>query len=205
MSQINYDYFLDDIMPDIVGAEVPFVMRHIRNAAIEFCERSWAWHLEALPIQLQANKAYYNLLPPVMDDSQEICQVIWVMVNEKIITPLTNQDKLSLSGDPEHYLQDYTEQITLLPTPSNAVAMRYEVALRPSRTSEGLNGSVGKRYFEAICNGAKAKLFEIPNKPWSDGQNSVFHRSKFEDAAAMAKDEVLSGLGRGPRRTKLVY
>ena len=63
-----------------------------------------------------------------------------------------------------------------------------------------MNDSIGKKYFEAIANGAKARLYEIPNKPWTDAALSGFHRNKSEMMASRARDDAASGYGRGPKR-----
>lgn len=210
MNQVNFDYWLDDIAPSMNGAEIPFIIRQIREAAIMFCDASWAWTLDALPINIIANDATYALVSPINHaeitkvihayvDGEEICNTSWTQLSRE------HSKHATKTGSVKSFVQDYVEQVRLFPIPDAAGVLTYKVALRPSRIAAGMDGSVGKRYFDAISDGAKARMYEIPNKPWSDGQASVFHKNKFESACQKAKDEVISGLGRRALRTVSYY
>lgn len=208
MSDISFDYWLDDVVPTVGGAEISLVMLHIRNAAIRFCEQSWAWQIDGLPINIVANDGTYDLVSTVT--TTEIVKIVSVDVNAYPLTVksrasirLAYQDADTKKGSPKFYWQDYVEKLTLFPIPDTALVagLTYRMALRPSRVAAGMTDSVAKRYFDAISDAAKASLFEMPNKPWSDGQAAVFFRNRFENAAIMAKNEVMFGLGRGPMRT----
>ena len=207
MSQINFEYFLDDVVPSVIGAEIPLILLHIRNAAIRFCEKSWAWQLDGLPIDVIGSEPTYPLVTP--SDQAEIVKIMSVKLNGKTLDvsslpaiEAVYHDSSYRKGSPHSYWQDYVEQLNLFPMPdfSKVAGLTYRMALRPSRTAEGMDGSVAKRYFDAISDGAKASLFEIPNKPWSDGQASSFHSQRFNVMATHAQTEVMRGLGRGPIR-----
>lgn len=209
---VLFDYWLDDVLPSITGGEVDLIMKHIRDAAIDFCERSYVWRVDGLPITVIADQRQYTLLSPV--EEAEIVRVEQVFISGKEITVASisglsqqNINFMTGKGNSRCYVQEYTDKLGLYPMPSTQIlgGLTYKVSLRPSRVAEGMNDSVGKRYFEAIAHGAKARLFEIPSKPWSDAQLSTYHRAKFEMMARQAKDEVSSGLGRGSKRVVSHY
>lgn len=209
---MNLSEWLDELMPAISGAEVALVQRHIILGAIDFCEMSWVWHKDAVPLNIVVDQSKYNLVSPVANT--EIVQVLVVYVdNENVEVSSWNvlnanyAKAKTLKGYAIAYVQDYVEELTLFQIPDVAITngLAYKVAMRPTRNATTIDDSIGKRYFDGIADAAKARLFEIPNKPWSDGQAAVFYKQKSEEAARAAKDEVLSGLGRGARRTKTLF
>jgi hypothetical protein len=209
---MNLSEWLDEVMPAIAGAEVGFVQRHILYGAIDFCKMSLAWNEDAAPINIVVDTAAYNLVSPITNT--EIVEVMELYVDSEIVTPSTWReitdnyaDAKTLTGSAIHYVQNYAEKLTLFKIPNAAITggLTYKVAIKPTRIATVINDSIGSRYYDAIADAAKARLFEIPSKPWSDGQASLFYKSKFEAAAQAARDEIVSGLGRGSVRTKIYY
>lgn len=204
---VNWDYWLDDVMPSLSGIEIELVTTHIRSSAIEFCEQSYAWRVDMLPVTVNANQRQYLINSPY--DDAEIVRVEQAFLNDKELrvtsaSALAQRDInfLSHKAIPVNYVQEYTDRMSLYPL-ANAdfnKGLTCKLSLRPSRVANGMNDSIGKRYFEAIAQGTKARLFEMPKKPWSDGNLSVYHRAKFNMMVKMARDEVASGYGRGPKR-----
>lgn len=209
---VNFDYWLDDIMPSMTGLEVELALKHIRSAAIDFCEQSLAWRFDTLPINVIADQRQYVLDVPF--EGAEIVQVLHAYINNKEIAVTSTSalaqgdiNFLNQKGLPTCYVQEYTERMSLYPMPANSITsgLTYKVALRPSRVADGIHDSIGKKYFEAIAHGTKARLFEMPKKPWSDINLAVYHRSKFEMIARHARDEAASGYGRGIKRVVSHY
>ena len=204
---VKFEYWLDDVMPNIAGAEVEFVLKHIRDAAIAFCEQSLAWRVDALPANVIVDQRQYQIDSPW--DDTEIVQVMQVFYDDRELLVASNsglsQRNINFktqADTPRNYVQEYAEKISLYPLPNSNLTdgLTCQIALRPSRFAIGMNDSIGKKYFEAIANGAKARLYEIPNKPWTDAALSGFHRNKSEMMAIRARDDVASGYGRGPKR-----
>jgi hypothetical protein len=207
---MNLSEWLDEIMPTFGGAEVPFVQRHIIAGAIDFCEQSWAWHQDADAQDVIVDQSKYTLVSP--EDDTEIVKVLRVYVDNKPID-VSSWDVIesnyalakTLTGNAISYVQDYADDLTLFKIPDLGITdgLTYHVALRPVRNATVINDSVGSNYYDAIADAIKARLYEIPKKPWSDGAAAVFHKSKFETAAISAKNEMIGGLGRGVSRVKL--
>lgn len=209
---VNFDYWLDDVLPCMTGQEIELAIKHIRGAAIDFCEHSLAWRLDALPIDVIADQRQYMLVSPY--DDTEIVQVLHAYLNYKELPVNStsalaqrNINFLSQQGTPTCYVQEFTERMSLYPMPNSnfSASLTYKVALRPSRVANGMHDSIGKKYFEAIAHGAKARLYEMPGKPWTDGNLSIYHRAKFDMIATRARDEAASGYGRGVKRVVSHY
>jgi hypothetical protein len=209
---INFDYWLDDVMPSVGGAEIEFVLREIRHAAIDFCERTNVWRLEGLTQNVVAGQSEYLLDSPL--DRCEIVQVLEVKYDKSVI-PVTPQSRLSqnnsnyasLKGIPACYWQDYPEKLNFYPVPNTGLVngLMYKVSLRPSRVANIINESVGKRYFEAISHGTKARMFAMPKKPWTDPALASYHMQQFDQKISRARDEASTGYGRGAKRVVSHY
>lgn len=186
MSSVNFDYWLESLVLSIPMAEPELLRYETRAAAIEFCNLSEAWRMELLPFNLQVGIDTYYLDPPV--SKTEISKIVDVSFKtQEIDYVLTSANVFKLAKKPD----DATNQVTML------------AAIRPSRDAEVMDGEVAKRYFDGILDGIKARLYAMPQKPWSDGPASVFYRSKMEHVASIARRESTVGHGRVPLRTKL--
>lgn len=64
MILFNSDGFLNEVMPDLPGCEVPMAANAIRNASIEFLERSNNWRATLDPIYVMPGTATYAIAQP---------------------------------------------------------------------------------------------------------------------------------------------
>lgn len=210
MLTVNWDYWLEEVAQTIAGADRDLVRYHVRAAAIEFCQLSEAWHLEALPLDIEQGQNLYTLQAPLSD--VDIVGIVFASIQDKFITPKSKADierqygnALTQTGPVRHYYQQSANQLMLFPTPDFALAngLKYTVAVRPTRSSNGMNADLGKEYFDAIANGAIARLYKLPNRPWSDGAAFTMFEQRMKESARRAKSRAFRGLGRGARNTGL--
>jgi len=62
-----------------------------------------------------------------------------------------------------------------------------EAALKPSKTATTIPTEVYTDFEEALHAGARARLYAMPNKPWSNANQVRFERAMFEDAVRDAR------------------
>ena len=209
MSTTLYEAFLPEVMPDLPGCPEPMVINAIRNAAIEFCERSWAWRVDLDPIDAIANQAVYDLSPP---NSSVVCHVIYVDFMGKQLFPAT-PDQLNdiwrgwrtvKNVQPTYFFlpDQRTIQLVAAPSAATVAAVNMTVALKPTRTSKGLETVVYEEYAEGIAHGAKARLNAQINKEWTDKELSVYHNSMFMESYGMANLSAAKSFTRSPFRTR---
>jgi hypothetical protein len=175
---VSYQSLVDGGHLDVAGVPEPVAVNVIRKAAIEFCDRSRAWVVDHDPIDLVAGEATYQFSP---NNGTVVVRVEEAWVNGLDITATTRLDVqrhinwTSLTGTATQYLQENTEEIILFPKPIAALAagLTMKVSLKPSRKSTGLEGWLVEKYLDDIIHGALWKLFEMPSKPWSDGNSAL--------------------------------
>ncbi len=211
MSIKTYESWFDEVLPDVPGVTQAIAKNAIRNAAIEFCDRSKVWVVDHDPMPAVANQGTYPFEPP---SGAVVAMIKTAWFNGQKLTPRTaaQLDKEFVKwpakvGIPSRYLQENTEELILVPMPSAnlANAIEAKVALKPSRSSAGIERWIFEKYLEEIAHGAKGKLFSMQKKPWSDSQLAVFHLGQFEDGIHKAKLAAAKSHTTAPLRSRTSF
>jgi hypothetical protein len=211
MSSKTFDAWFDEVLPDVPGVTQPVAKNAIRNAAIEFCDRSNVWVVDHDLMASIANVGAYQFEPP---NGAVVAAVKDSWFNGMPLTPRTAGqladefiDWTAKVGTPVYYLQENTEELILVPMPSAALAnaIKAKVALKPSRASTGIERWIFEKYLEEITHGAKGKLFSMQKKPWSDANLAIFHLGQFDDGIHKARLDATKGHTNAPLRTRAQF
>ena len=192
----------DEVLIDVPGVPADVALNAIRNTAIEFCDRTMCWVVDADPISSVAGQSIYQFEP---ENGSEVVGVIQAYYNGVRINPMTasqldNEYSQPQStfvagepwneqiGVPRYYLIEQPEEFILVPIPSESVdsAIKMKVSLKPTRTSSGMERWVIDKYFDTLAHGAKARLCAMHKKPWTDSGQANFHTEKFEQGITAA-------------------
>lgn len=193
----------------------PVIDHAVRNACIEFADRSKVLQVTSDPQDLQANVADYDLdLPP----GAQLVKLMaaWVYDNPPLALVSPEQvyaaDELYGTGDastPRYAFVRTPESpvVTLAPRPAvTAVgALRCRFSYKPTRTATAVDDTLVNNWYDEICAGALARLRMIPNKPWSNPQQAEIDRQVFMAgvsravAQAHTSGTVTQGMVIGPR------
>lgn len=84
----------------------------------------------------------------------------------------------------------YRVRLVGIPTGTIADALIARVALTPTRDSESVDDWLVEEYFDALSDGAKARLMRMPKKNWSDANTGAAYMAKFEFEKSRAKMKV---------------
>lgn len=222
MSTSLWTAFYDYVLPDVPGVAQALASRALCDAAIEFCEKTCLWIYDCDPWSAVANINTYDWAPPANSLVVKPLQ-IWYQTNVPQspgqypgwrLVPKTPDELSDLYGDwermygePLYYTHTTPRSVIFVPGPLIAYpnAFRAKVALKPTRAATGIDNLFLEEYAEALANGAKAKLFAMKKKPWSDGSLAEYHRQEFMDAIAMATDRAQKGFTRARKRVKASY
>lgn len=186
----------DEVLIDVPGCQANVALNAIRNAAIEFCERTRCWVADADPIASIANQAAYQFEP---ESGTEIVGVIQAYYNGIKINPMTAEQLDAeyskpqstfvagtpwneQSGVPKFYYIERPDEFILAPYPSEGIAsvIKMKLALKPSRTATGMEKWVLDKHFEVLAHGAKYKLCAMHKKPWSSADQAAYHKREFD-------------------------
>lgn len=156
------------------GVTTPQVEEKLRSALKEFYLQSRAYRRVLGPLTITSAQPSLAL-----DPVDANTRVVWVrdawLQDGSIKTHLVKAAcKLTepRTGRPTHYWLDPAVPSTLMlwPTPDVTLSniLHVEVALTVSDAATVFPDLSVSHHFEAILNGAFARLYAMPNKPWTD-------------------------------------
>jgi hypothetical protein len=184
------DDILPNILPDLPNCPTLLARNELRNAAIEFCEKTLAWNALHDPIILIDNQREYELDTP---DGARVVSVMmaWsvngrffpkTMLELSSILPgwLTATSSLPLYYN--HVAPANTVRVYPTPYQANSSTVTFRVAYAPTRTATEIDDDFVEANFDALCKGAKARLMLMDGKDWSKPVLGAKHEGDFKAA-----------------------
>jgi hypothetical protein len=204
-----WEKWYDEVMPDVSGVGLDVAKNAIRNAAIEFCDKSWAWRVDHNPIDAVLNTGSYAYAPPA---NTKVAMPLRVWFNGQELEALSTHEinRLYPKWDtvtgtrPFYFVQEQLESLLVVPAPNAALvgAITLKVAIKPTRASASIDDQIWEKYLEQIACGAKAKLRMMKRKPWSDPAQGQAELAQFAQYIAEAKLAADRGFVRSTGRVR---
>ena len=179
----------------------------IRQAAIEFCERTRLWrHEDEFSVTSDGCEA---ILAP---NGAEIHEIEAVFFNGNQIEPATiswldehmrGWRSGQLSGIPKYFTQTEPNTIRLVPQEAGTVGLH--VWLKPSQYADELPDWMADQYRETIAHGALGRILLIPNQSFSNPELGAAFGSAFQAKLDKFSTKGLTGQQRAPARTRATY
>lgn len=196
--------FLDAVMIDSPGCLIDVALTEIKNAIIDFCERSLSVQVTTDPMSVTAGQAEYDVDVDTGYTPVKIMS-LWYGTNKlDPIAPDMINDVSSFNlaidstGTPNRYTQRSAAEVTLIPTPdttvANSVTMR--VAVKPLRSSTSIEDVIYEDYFDAIVAGAKYRLMLSPGKSYTNPGAAAYNKNIFETGVNQARQRTVRGYTR---------
>ena len=210
---VPYTDFLPEVLPFCPDVSEPQALNAIRNACIEFCERTSMWR-SSIQIPVAVGNNFYPLHVDLESVSATILsiyygeQLLQSTSEESLNNSSANGDWRILEGSPTMFTSDPdTQAFTLSRVPQDVDAgkiMRVRYALRPTRDSEevGLD-YIYSRWAEVIGHGALSRLYMTMGQPYYNPQAAVSYGNMFATGVGKARAEVNNGNGRGQLMVQL--
>lgn len=204
------DEFFPYVQPAITACPNPLVRNAIREAAIEFCKKSQAWAVRLPRIAYVEGQSAYALTVPAEAQIVEILNIwgpSWELkgksLNElSVLLPTWQTQK----GAPMYFVSDnvdYTLEVFPMPDSGSAGGqMLVRIAYAPTITAATLPDFLLNRYSDAIAYGAKARLMQTKDQPWSDPVMGMKFERMFGAECDDARNEQLHGRVAGSIQVK---
>lgn len=209
---VTYDQFLPEVLPFLHGCSDLVATHAIKNAVIEFCEKTDWWIFEMDPIYSMVNVQDYDL--DDLPDHTSIVRLIEGGYGGRHMDALT-LDQLrarygvtwrSLApGQPAYCTQVTQDQISLVPAPGVGSTAQFTafISLRPTRDSISCDSSIYERWAEVVGSGALSRLYSTAGQPFSNPAAAAVKRGQFNVGCNEAKRERMRGLGRAADRVDM--
>jgi hypothetical protein len=198
----------DEVLPHVPGCIEAVALNAIRQAASEFCERSWVDNDDHAPIDIVADQAVYPYVPPAEKLVAKPLEV-WFGTTELVAKApgdLRNYfpNWQTATGVPKFYTATTKRSIRLVATPAEAVTdgLTLRVAYMPTPNATTVEAVVWEDYHEEIAAGARRRLFLMAKKPWTNIKQAGIEQEFFEAGVAAAKHAVMRGFSRAKTRAR---
>lgn len=180
----------------------PTAIRHLRDAAIEFCRRTRIWResdtfaldggCEAIAVEQDC--ALYEITHARFDGRELLPITIdWLDKNDS-----GWRDR---QGPPRWLTQSAPNTVRVVPAPEEAGTLELEMILTPSHDAERLPDILVETYANVLADGAAGRVLMLPAVEWTNPQLGAAHAAAFRDELGRWSDRVPRGQQRAKRRT----
>lgn len=174
MTTKTYDMFKRDIIMLAPSCTESVAKHMVMQTVIDFCNNSRWWRYTTDPMDVTAGEKSYQIEVPNGTDPVAIVAA-WYKSRPLAILGWSSKNRAQpynlddRRGSPELVTQDIPTEAVLSPVPdvSETEAVVLQIALRPQRNATGADGEMLDRWYDAILNGALARVYAIPNQPFT--------------------------------------
>jgi len=198
-----YTQFFPEVIPYAPDVAEPVAETAIRNACIEFCERTRFWQEDLGAIPTTANEGFYEV---VLAAGVKFVDIVEAYYNEILLIPKSSEelsniyrhtDWRTVVSDPYYLTRLTPTEVQLVPRPTFGTGqLRIRAALAPTRDSTTVGDAVYEEYAEVIAMGARARLHNTPNQPYFDKKSALEFDRRFRVAINETRIRVNRGLTR---------
>lgn len=203
-TKVPFTDFLPEVLPYVHDCPQLVAINAIRNAAIEFCEKSHYWQLDIDPMNVEAGEG--NFIVPCPEGTVFIdAKMGWMngrQLHAKSVEELTrmyrSMDFREAIGSPAYITRVRGDEVILVPRPDRTqqAALTIRAVVAPARNATFIEKDVYEKFLEAIAKGARARLHSTPGQPYYDMTLSVMYQREFMVAIGEAKIKANKGLSR---------
>ena len=200
------------VLPQVRGCLEAVALDQIREAVIDFCERTWVLNGDLPPIDAVANQAIYPYVPP---SDRLVVKRLEVWFNGLSLIDKTPDDIRTIypdawetqSGTPLFHTAHDARNVRLVPYPTAALpgALKMRVTYKPVSTIATIDTLIWEDYRELIAAGARMRLFMMANMPWASEKKADAERGMYEGGIDHIRFKVQRGFGRAPARVRASF
>jgi len=180
--------FLPGILPECLGVPDIVAFDALKNSVIELAERGRIIHWASDPMALSPNVPEVEI---ETEDYTYLASIETVTLDGIPLRPRSweQMDKnlpgwRKVQGTPFAFtrIDDITIRLVYTPVERSAgEGLVIQGWLAPTRQAVAVPDEFYHRWYRAVCNGAKAQLMMMPEKPWTNMQLATAIRSTFEE------------------------
>lgn len=207
---VPYEDFLPQVLQYIPDVAEYMALDAIKQACIEFCERTYILQYSIPAIDIVKGQANYVLPTPA--DTKAVGP-IQVYYDTNLLIP-KGPDELAdiyrmgdwqqVIGHPQYVTRVVKPEVLLVPIPNDNSpgSLHIKTALAPTRDSTEIDSEIYEQWLEAIGWGARARLMAQPRQDYSNPQGALDALKMFRYEINRARMQVTKGLTRGSPRVE---
>lgn len=202
------DKFLPEVRPYAPGVPDAVAYKAIRNAAIEFCERTRLWRFEdEYTVTAEDCEAIYTPAQAILHDIE------MVLFNGQELKPMATRDldrelkgwrtNEQATALPAYYTQIDNATLRIVPPADGTVFIAFR--LKPSATTLEIPDFIADEYREVIGWGALGRILTTPGQSYSNPDLGMFYANKFTEKLDRLSTKGTTGQQNAPKRTRSTY
>lgn len=207
---VPYSQFLPLVLQYVPDASDFMAEDAIKQACIEFCEKTYIWQYTVPAMDIVANQANYRLNTPVGTKAVGAIQVYYdtsLMIPkgpDELADIYRMGDWQQVTGHPQYVTRVIKPEFLLVPIPTDNSpgSLHIKTALAPTRDSEEIDSEIYEQWAEAIAWGARARLLAQPRQDYSDKAGSLEALRMFRHEISRARIQMTKGQTRASTRTE---
>lgn len=196
--------FTPYIAPAVPGCPEPLIDDAVRQAAIEFCERT-----EALRERLSFNTVIaqdYVVMAPLGGDVARVYRVSVVNADTRLErSRREDYDEDGSPGQPTEYYVENLNTMRFYPVPDAVYPVVVNAVVKPARDATTLDDLLFSAYRDAIAAGARKRLMGMSSQPWTNTSQAAIEGEIFNDAIDTIRMRKATGGTNAPLRTRGHY
>ena len=206
MATTPYSTFLPEVAPFVFDVPEFVATNAVRNACIEFCEKTRYLQLEVPTFDTVVNQPNYNIATLAGLTSDQIFVDMMESWNGgALLIPKSSEELTRLFrwvdwrtqiGMPIYITRILQNEVLLVPVPQAISTITMRIAVAPSRASLTVDNEIFEHFVEFISYGARARLYDMPNQPFFDRAAAELYEQKFRAAISAIRIKVNKGLSR---------
>lgn len=205
----DLDEFLPNIRMYAPGVADPTAFFAIRQAAIEFCERTrmwqftdeWAVNTDDCEGLLSPAGSVIHEIDKVWFDGKELRKVTPSQLDGFLPNWRSGDEKPT--GQPGYVTQ--TEPNTMVLVPYGTGTVRVTLYLKPSQDCDQLPDFLADQHRETIAWGALARVLMIPNQSFTNPEMGAVFGQSFQAKLDGKSTAGITGQQRAPVRTRASF
>lgn len=194
MSNKSYETLVRDVSLFAPNCPDTTILYALKMTAIDFCQESHWWKYTGDPIDVVAGETEYQIEVP---SGTEAINVIAAWYEDYPLAPTgfaarsiwPNVRAEAREAKPNGYSALTNDTIKLYPTPDKSVpsSLTLMVALMPSYSATGVDASLVNVWTDTLINGALARLYDIPNQPFTNQEAAKKRELMYRQDVVKAK------------------
>lgn len=202
---------LDEILPSIrpyaPGVADPTAFFAIRQAAVEFCERTRLWKMEdEFPVTEDQDEALMAQPGAVIHeiesawfDGHKLQRKTTAWLDQNCVGWRDRNAK----GYPQYVTQTDINGVSIVPQATGTV--RLELFLKPAQDTDELPDFMVDQYRETIAWGALGRILLIPNQSFTSPEMGATYMGMFKQKLDELSAKGFTGQQRAPVRTRASF
>lgn len=194
---VEFDVLLPRVMQYAQAVPEPLAIQHLRDAAIKLCEDTRCWR-DVYTTQTTGDEIEVTSVPPYA----ALYSIEWARFDGQLLEARAPTSDLVIGeeGVPRFITQLTPNTVTLVPF--GVGSLQLSCFLKPSLNADIIPDFLYTEFGPAIADGALSTLLLIPNQPYSNPQQAIYHGQRFQAVLDKNFAYNLRGQQRAAKRTK---